>query len=132
VTTCWSTLPFCSCLKCGGGVWLSRTKFRVWKSNLPPYSKKSYETEPVKMLYQPLNVDEEIRLISLAGENSAEVSIPIEHVSLINPPSYTALSYCWGDQSETQTISIDGRKFQVTSNHEAALRLLRTDGCVRL
>ena len=101
--------------------------------NLLPYSKKSYGTEPVKMLYQPLNVDDdEIRLISLAGENSAEVSITIEHVSLINPPSYTALSYCWGDQSETQTISIDGRKFQVTSNLEAALRQLRADGCVRL
>ncbi|KIM93325.1 hypothetical protein OIDMADRAFT_74457, partial [Oidiodendron maius Zn] len=60
------------------------------------------------------------------------VSITIEHVSLINPPSYIALSYCWGDQSETQTISIDGRKFQVTSNLEAALRQLRADGCVRL
>src|SRR6185437_13168968 len=88
----------------------------------PIFKKKSYGTEPLKMLYQPLNVDDdEIRLISLAGENSTEVSITIEHVSLINPPSYTALSYCWGDQSETQTISINGRKFQVTSNLEAAL-----------
>jgi hypothetical protein len=85
------------------------------------------------MLYQPLNVDDdEIRLISLEGENSAEVSITIEHVSLINPPSYTALSYCWGNQSDTQTISIDGRKVQVTSNLEAALRQLRADGCFKL
>ncbi|KAL3419459.1 heterokaryon incompatibility protein [Phlyctema vagabunda] len=53
------------------------------------------------------------------------VACTISHVSLDDTPSYTALSYSWGDASLTTPILIDGCIFQVTTNLEAALRRLR-------
>lgn len=44
------------------------------------------------------------------------------------PPSvpYEALSYCWGSNSKSETISVNNRKnFQITDNLAAALRRLR-------
>jgi hypothetical protein len=38
---------------------------------------------------------------------------------------YEALSYTWGDATDTRTIIVNGSKHQVTRNLEAALRHLR-------
>ena len=87
-------------------------------------------SRPGDMLYRPLDVDgDEIRLISLSRrEENVDVSVTLEYASLINPPSYTTLSYCWGDPAVMRTISINDHKVQVTWNLDAALRQLQNNG----
>ena len=46
-------------------------------------------------------------------------------------PGYVALSYTWGDPSQTQSIEVNGVKIQVTMNLEAALRALRKISLMR-
>ncbi|KIN02564.1 hypothetical protein OIDMADRAFT_160053 [Oidiodendron maius Zn] len=53
------------------------------------------------------------------------VSCTISHVSLDDKPTYTALSYSWGDPSLTSPIIVDGSLIRVTRNLESALRHLR-------
>ncbi|CZR53647.1 uncharacterized protein PAC_03527 [Phialocephala subalpina] len=50
-----------------------------------------------------------------------------ERASLINPPEFCALSYCWGDPKITTGV-INGIPVQVTINLESALRHLRANG----
>jgi hypothetical protein len=78
------------------------------------------------MEYTALDTDvNEIRLLTLLPNDEAgRVCCTLKHVSLINPPEYVALSYCWGDASITKEIMIDGVPVQVGSNLESALRLL--------
>lgn len=82
------------------------------------------------MQYHPLNTDRnEIRLLTLLpGPESSIVRCSLEHVSLINPPEYYALSYCWGDATVTTGIVINEAPVQVTTNLESALRHLRDKG----
>lgn len=58
-------------------------------------------------------------------ESGARVQCEIVHASVVDPPAYLALSYCWGDLSETTTISVDGLMVEVTSNLEQALYALQ-------
>jgi hypothetical protein len=84
--------------------------------------------------YIPLNASQnEIRLLSLLPDDGVHgVSCTLEHASLINPPKYVALSYCWGEPTCTKKISINGNAVNVTSNLESALRHLRAKGYRRL
>ncbi|KAK4231677.1 heterokaryon incompatibility protein 6,OR allele [Podospora fimiseda] len=66
-----------------------------------------------------------IRILNISGGSGNDPLIcslepfPIEQV-----PSYEALSYCWGDQTEKHEILLDGFKFDVATNlHSALLRL---------
>jgi hypothetical protein len=61
-------------------------------------------------------------LLLLPNDENDRVCCTLKHVSLINPPEYVALSYCWGDPSITKEISVNGVTVQVTSNLESALR----------
>jgi Heterokaryon incompatibility protein (HET) len=81
---------------------------------------------PAIMEYRTLDTDaNEIRLLTLLPTDEAgHVCCTLKHVSLINPPEYVALSYCWGDASSTKEIMIDGIPLQVGSNLESALRHL--------
>ena len=47
-------------------------------------------------------------------------------------PLYEAVSYVWGDQSNTRSIRLNGRDVQVTENLDAALRSLRRPTSRRL
>ncbi|KAE9376863.1 HET-domain-containing protein, partial [Stipitochalara longipes BDJ] len=78
------------------------------------------------MEYSALDADtNEIRLLTLLPNDEKDhVCCTLKHVSLINPPEYVALSYCWGDQSITTEITINGVSVQVTANLESALRHL--------
>ncbi|PMD31063.1 HET-domain-containing protein, partial [Hyaloscypha variabilis F] len=38
---------------------------------------------------------------------------------------YIALSYVWGDQTDTRSISIDGRRLEITASLDSALRYIR-------
>ena len=59
--------------------------------------------EKLKPLYRQLDADNyEIRLLVLDYERAPgnKITCSLEYASLIDPPSYTALSYCWGDTNE--------------------------------
>lgn len=86
------------------------------------------------MEYRPLDIDvNEIRLITLLpSDDTGVVSCNFKHVSLINPPEFSALSYCWGDPDITREIFINGKPFPVTTNLESALRHLGVKGYTQL
>ena len=60
--------------------------------------------------------------------NSDEIRYTLYHVSLVTPPSYVALSYCWGDPTITEEIFVNERSFQMTKNLHTALFELRKQG----
>jgi hypothetical protein len=50
-----------------------------------------------------------------------EIVCTLSLASLKEHPTFTALSYMWGDASNTVPITVDGRKISVTSNLAYAL-----------
>ncbi|KAI1114124.1 heterokaryon incompatibility protein-domain-containing protein [Nemania sp. NC0429] len=68
-----------------------------------------------------------IRILSLTASESFTdpINVSLSTVSLVNPPTYEALSYCWGDASDLGLIFCDDKPFPVTKNLESALRHLR-------
>jgi hypothetical protein len=70
--------------------------------------------------------EEQIRTLILhAGEVHDPIRCSLRVVSLIEIPSYDALSYVWGDASVTKPIQVEGVQFDATVNLERALRHLR-------
>lgn len=68
----------------------------------------------------------EIRLFTLfPGAWDSPICGQLSTAYLCNSPAYDALSYAWGDSSDTTLISLSGRKHAVTRNLETALRHLR-------
>lgn len=49
----------------------------------------------------------------------------LQDISLLDPPEYHALSYCWGRDGGMESIIVDGIQVEVTANLESALRELR-------
>jgi hypothetical protein len=82
--------------------------------------------------YKPLIESDAIRLILLhpATTVSTELECSIEHITLSQYEQdlinhYTALSYVWGERTDTKHILVNGCPFSITSNLESALRHLR-------
>ncbi len=88
--------------------------------------------------YRPLDASQdEIRLLVLdqAGDAADPIKAKLIHVSLNwkRPvlgtdsvlPTFVALSYTWGDPKFEESITLDGHRFLVTRNVEAALRQMR-------
>lgn len=77
--------------------------------------------------YHPLYSNEEqIRTLILhAGQAGEPVRCSLRVVSLVEEPSYDALSYVWGDASVTKPIQVEGVWFDATVNLERALQHLR-------
>jgi hypothetical protein len=80
--------------------------------------------------YKPLDTSKrQIRVITLQSNNlypntRCDVSCKLRTVSLDEKPTYEALSYFWGDPTETQTILLNRIRFNVTINlYKALLRL---------
>lgn len=84
--------------------------------------------------YESLDVDSyEIRILTiLPGLPASIVSCTMQRTSLISPIKYAALSYCWGDDSITTDILVNGVKIGVTVNLADALQHLRELGVSRL
>jgi hypothetical protein len=68
----------------------------------------------------------ETRFLSILPGQSTEVSCTLTIDSLLRAPVYVALSYHWGDQSSTRSISLGGSRRGVTASLEAALQELRS------
>lgn len=82
--------------------------------------------------YRPLNEPDSIRLILLKpfSSDAAQVECSLLHTTLSICDRdiidhYTALSYVWGDASQTRQILVDGHVMTITATLEAALRDLR-------
>jgi hypothetical protein len=102
--------------------------------------KRLAEVEPTVFTYDDLNPDSnQIRLLRILppklnsrerrGENAEEVRCEIFHANLDEHPSYRALSYTWGDESDPNySIYINGRQFEVRENLFHALYRFRSDG----
>jgi hypothetical protein len=83
--------------------------------------------------YQPLDLQShEIRILNLVGkrlgpDDSAHLFGNLEHVSLVDPGPYIALSYCWGDRNNSHLLEISpgpGRPLyavNITDNLDSAL-----------
>lgn len=84
--------------------------------------------------YNPLDPQKsEIRLVTLLpGKPRDAIRCTLSTASLDSPPEFTALSYVWGNPSETKPIILDGEPFDVTVNLEAGLRAMRkqSERCV--
>ena len=77
--------------------------------------------------YKPLDFDShETRLLTLRPTSDRSIiSCSIDHVSLIDPGDYIALSYCWGDAASTGTLFLNNERVSVTKNLASALRALQ-------
>jgi hypothetical protein len=65
----------------------------------------------------------EIRLLELLpGDDSGHIKCTLsDGISLDDAPPLAALSYVWGDASDTTPIEVNGRRVPVTKNLSAAL-----------
>jgi hypothetical protein len=68
----------------------------------------------------------EIRTLTLIrGEFDDPIQCSLQTVSLDDHPTYTALSYVWGDVRDNSPISVDGTVFLATENLKLALQYIR-------
>lgn len=79
-------------------------------------------------IYQPLSGPRtEIRLLEILEQSdNDQISCLLHTVSLSDDPSFAALSYVWGDPAVTETISINNRTINCTTNLAAALRSVKS------
>ncbi|KAH8589583.1 heterokaryon incompatibility protein-domain-containing protein [Bisporella sp. PMI_857] len=84
-------------------------------------------------MYRPL-LPGQIRLFRLEPRNISNTQDPnqplvrgvLEHYRLADCPRYNALSYCWGSDTNSRPISVNGEVIIVHSNLETALRKLQS------
>lgn len=76
--------------------------------------------------YKPLGVSE-YRLLRLLPAQRFEAALECElFISRLDSGDlYEAISYAWGQATDTRDINVNGSKRQVTRNLELALRYLR-------
>ncbi|RSL50338.1 hypothetical protein CEP54_012002 [Fusarium duplospermum] len=81
-------------------------------------------------LYDPLSRDDsEIRLVRFHETSGSELSLSLElrHASM-SETNYSALSYVWGDVSDTIEINLNNSSIKIGRNLHAGLKQLREDG----
>ena len=89
---------------------------------------------PVRMetsssVYKPLRVvDQQIRLLKLQRGKAADDLVgELEIVHLPDHPSFTALSYVWGDTTNQVPMTLNWRKHHITESLAIALRKVRAE-----
>jgi len=82
--------------------------------------------------YSELTGDDAIHLIHLEPCDDLEASVEcfLKDTTLAEYRNdigdhYIALSYVWGDQTDTRSISVDGRRLEITASLDSALRYIR-------
>src|SRR5689334_2814898 len=82
------------------------------------------EIRVLRPVQQPQPLQQEKTITgALPGRVTPDLSLEFELqvTSLDNAPSYTALSYVWGDANDVMPITVDGCSFLVTRNLNVAL-----------
>ncbi|KAM0433297.1 hypothetical protein ACHAPT_004173 [Fusarium lateritium] len=80
--------------------------------------------------YSPLDRHKsEIRLVRFveSPSDSSQLELQLRHASM-NETTFSALSYVWGDCSETIDITLNGQSFPVGPNLHSGLKQLRENG----
>lgn len=81
--------------------------------------------------YDPLVVKKhEIRLLSLprkSASSNAPGNYTLIHEPLVDGRSFVALSYCWGGNTLSHSITVNGQTMQITESLALALESLKTD-----
>jgi Heterokaryon incompatibility protein (HET) len=76
---------------------------------------------------------DEIRLVWLMpGGWDDPIICELRVVSLDKVPSYSAVSYVWGDSTQSESISVNGEDFHVTANLNTVLQYLRHERYIRV
>lgn len=76
--------------------------------------------------YRRLRTARTIRLLDLEpGAPEDPIKLTLRHVSLDKPPTYEALSYTWGDVSDTRQVLINGKPADITVSLLSALLQFR-------
>jgi hypothetical protein len=82
--------------------------------------------------YSELTGDDAIRLIHLEPCDDLEASVEcfLKDTTLAEcrddiGDHYIALSYVWGDQTDRRSMSVDGRRLEITASLDSALRYIR-------
>jgi hypothetical protein len=83
-----------------------------------------------KLEYSPLDSDGiEIRLLHLHPlTTSTSIECTLSKASLLDPPPYDALSYCWGASEPAKYINCNGAEVKVTPSLYSALERMRQNG----
>ena len=77
--------------------------------------------------YSPLPGQRDIRLLEvLPGDDSDIVVTSLVTVSLDSKPTYAALSYVWGDATQTSKIECNGKLISITTSLAEALKAFRS------
>ena len=77
-------------------------------------------------LYSPLLGPRDIRLLEvLPGDNKSTIVTSMVTVSLDSRPTYAALSYAWGDATQTSLIECNGKSISITTSLGDALKAFR-------
>ncbi|KIW87255.1 uncharacterized protein Z519_12158 [Cladophialophora bantiana CBS 173.52] len=67
--------------------------------------------------YTPLtSMSQAIRILSMKKSSLTEVECCLEPASLEEDSIYDALSYTWGEPSDTPLIKLNGHTFKITTN----------------
>ncbi|KAJ9657254.1 hypothetical protein H2201_008235 [Coniosporium apollinis] len=82
---------------------------------------------PLALQYQPIDTTNDgLRLLVLEpGAGSEPIRCKLYFSTFAERPSYSALSYTWGDPGDTKYIEIDGFRIQIGKNLWTALHNLR-------
>src|SRR6186713_776190 len=77
----------------------------------------------------PLKNANDIRVFILhPGTFKDDIHVSLYSISLDdNTLSYEAISYVWGDPSDTKAITCNTKSFHITTNLESCLRHLRSE-----
>lgn len=80
--------------------------------------------------YTALQEPENIRLLKLSQTETGQLECELHEIELSDeynpqeaPTKYAALSYTWGDTSNTVTLICDGKDMQITHNLAEALHM---------
>ena len=77
--------------------------------------------------YSPLLRQRDIRLLDvLPGDDSDTIVTTLATVSLDSKPTYAALSYAWGDATQTSIIECNGKSISITTSLAEALKAFRS------
>lgn len=89
-----------------------------------------YERED---FYHPLAGLHTFRLLILEpGQIPSPISIRLQVVERATAPAYDAISYVWGDPTQTVVISCDGKPLEITFNLYWALVRIRSVSCEKV
>ncbi|EPE33347.1 hypothetical protein GLAREA_06359 [Glarea lozoyensis ATCC 20868] len=100
---------------------MSKGSLEITQTQLP-----SQTTTPTAYSYPPLLSDHSFRLLKLfPGTGPERITVQLWQFELPSAPAYDAISYVWGDESSTISITCDSQPLEITQNLHWALYRVR-------